>query len=82
MSKKCRSGNRGFAEELTNFTNNPHKFTTFMKGLKYILSGELAVKLSLYNQLKEAVEFMTPDAIQIDKVTLIEKTIFQKYGKL
>lgn len=53
-----------------------------MKGLKYILSGELAVKLSLYNQLKEAVEFMTPDAIQIDKVTLIEKTIFQKYGKL
>ncbi len=76
--KKCRSGSSGFAEELTNFTNNPYKFTTLMKGIKYILSGEPAVKSSLYNQLKEAIEFMTPDAIPIDKVTLIGKTTINR----
>ena len=76
--KKCRSGQSGFAEDLTNFTNNPYKFTTLMKMLKYILSGEPAVKSSLYNQLKEAIEFMTPDAIPIDKVKLLGKTTINR----
>ena len=74
----CRSGQAGFAQDLSNFTNNPYKFTTLMNCMKHLLSGEPAVKSSLYNQLKEAIEFMTPDAIPIDKVKCIGKATINR----
>ena len=74
----CRSGQGGFTQQLQNFSNNPYKFTTLMKMIKYICSGEPATKSPLYNQLKEAIEFMTPDAIPIEKVKLLGKTTINR----
>lgn len=71
--KLCRMGHGNLEKETEKIMQDKHKFSNALKELKYMMQGESIEKAPLYNQRKEAVEYITPDEIPINQVSLIGK---------
>lgn len=71
--KLCRCGHGNIQQEQETILKDKYKFSNALEGLKYIMQGENIAKAPLYNQRKEAIEFITPNEILMDNVSLVGK---------
>ena len=69
--KLCRIGLGNVQKEQEAVLNDKFKFSNALECLKYTMQGENVSQLPLYNQRKEAIEFITSENIPIDKITLV-----------
>jgi len=69
--KLCRYGAGGAAKAQEKFAADEHRFSHALEEMRYAMQGEDVSKLPLYNQRKEAVEYIVPEEIPIENVTLL-----------
>lgn len=70
--KLVRCGHGNAEQNMKNF-NDPHRLSKTLEGLKYSFEGENIANIPLYNQRKDAIEFITPDSIPMSNVSLVGK---------
>lgn len=68
---RCGHGNQ--QQEMQDVLNDPHRISKCLENLKYMFQGENVANIPLYNQRKDAIEFITPDEIPMAKVSLVGK---------
>lgn len=78
LQKLCRMGHGNVQQEQESILNDKYKFSNALEGLRYLMQGESVANAPLYNQRKEAIEFITPNEIPIDKVSLLGKVNVDK----
>ena len=71
--KLVRCGHGKQQQEMQDVLNDPHRISNGLENLKYMFQGENVANVPLYNQRKEAIEFITPDAIPMSNVSLVGK---------
>ena len=70
----CRCGHGNMQQEAEAIMQDRFKFSNALENLKYTMQGENIANVPRYNQRKLAVEFVTPEEIPINEVSLVGKT--------
>lgn len=73
VQKLCRCGAGGSEQDFQRMLEDPHRGSNALSSMQYAMQGENVSKVPLYNQRKNAIEYITPSEIPIEKVSFVGK---------
>ena len=71
--KEVRCGHGNQQKFMQDTLKDQHRISNSLESIKYIMQGENISNIPLYNQRKEAIEYITPSSIPMEHVSLVGK---------
>ena len=71
--KMCRNGAGNQEKAFQEMLEDPYKMSHSLESMQYAMQGENVSKVPLYNQRKDAIEYITPSEISMESVSLVGK---------